>query len=348
MKNIYDIEKLRDFDNHKLIVVLKDKSCDLDGFITIHRGGEKYPSFGATRVWFYESEQEALIDSLRLSRTMSYKSALAGLNYGGAKATIIRRKKFIRSDIFRCYSHRINCLGGKFVTGADVGVNGRDLKIMAQECKYIVGLKSDPVRFTALGVIVGIKASLKEIYGKDDISGRNFAIQGVGKTGIGILKLIYQKAGKIYISDANKNKLKIVKDRFPKVKIVELDEIYKQNVDVLSPCALSNSINGKIYKYLKCKIIAGSANNQLENETIGGNLYHNGILYAPDYVINSGGLIAVVDEYENSVFEKERLNKKIIKIKNKLETIFQKSKRSGKPTNLVANQMAEAIFNQYA
>ncbi|MCH7541446.1 leucine dehydrogenase [Patescibacteria group bacterium] len=341
----FEIEKLKEFDNHKLVVILNDTASKLRGFISIHRGAKSLPSFGATRYWKYKSDVDALIDSLKLSRNMSYKSALAGLKYGGAKAVILNSAHHNKPKILRSYAQRVNSLGGRFITGADVGIDSKDLEVLASESDYIVGKKSDPAGLTSQGVFFSIQMSLRQVFGDSSIEGRTFAIQGVGKTGIQLLSLLYVQAGKVYVTDVDNSKLMYVKKRFPKVKIVRPWEIFNRRVDVFAPCALSNSITKDNVATLHCKIVVGSANNQLEDISVGESLQKMDILYAPDYVANAGGLIAVVDEFENKNFNQERVEKKLKKVQKTLQTIFDKHKKTKKPTNIIANKMAENIFN---
>lgn len=348
---MFSIEKLKDFDNHTLASFIFDSKSKLRGFIAIHRGGLSRPAFGATRIWNYNSEIEALTEALKLSKLMTYKSALAGLKYGGAKAVIVSHAiaNNEKKELLNSFVQRVNWLGGHFITGADVGIGDEDLKMMSSASPYIVGVKSDPVKYTALGVFYSIKVCLEEIFGKSAIRGRTFAIQGVGKTGLGLLKLLYAEAKQIYIADTDWDVLDSVKKRFPKVEIVKTTKIHKLDIDVFCPCALSNAINVKNVSKLQCKLIAGSANNQLQNSYIGEMLYKLGILYAPDYVVNAGGLIAVVDEYENKNKSEnkdqasERLSKRVEKINQNLKLIIAESKKKKKATNLVADEMAEKI-----
>lgn len=346
----FSFEHLKEFDNHRIVSFIYNPLNDLIGFIAIHRGGLIRPAFGATRIWRYTSELEALKDALKLSRMMSYKSALAGLHYGGAKAVLMdlsnnaKRKKLV----LKSYAHRVNYLSGHFITGADVGIDERGLKLMASESKYMVGLKSDPVKLTVLGVFYAMQVCLKEIFGKEEINGKTFAIQGLGKTGIGLLHLLYKDAKAIFVSDINSAQVRKVKDEFPKVEVVKSTEIIGLEVDVFAPCALSNAISYKNLPSLRCKIIVGSANSQLEDDKIGELLYKLGILYGPDYVVNAGGLIAVVDEYENGNSHQKRVDKRVEAIKKTLATVITKSKKTGKATNLVANEMAEKIFSRFA
>ncbi len=340
-------DELKEFDNHHMVVFLYNKQTGLRGFIAIHRNGLKFPSFGATRIWQYKNDQDALRDALQLSRGMSYKSALAGLPYGGAKAIIMlpESAEISKKDLLKEYIKTVNYLGGKFITGADVGINMDDLALMKQNSPYIVGVKNDAVKFTGLGVYYGIKAGLKVVFGKESLGDRSIAIQGMGKTGSALLSFIYNEAAKIYVTDLNKERLAEIKKQYPKVTTVTPAQIYSLKVDVFSPCALSNVINVKNISALQCKIIAGSANAQLENKQIGHLLHKLNILYAPDYVINAGGLIAVADEYKYQRSNEERITKAVKSIKDTLITIFTESKKMDKPTNVIADQMAENIFN---
>jgi leucine dehydrogenase len=241
-----NIEDLPEFDNHKLVSFIHDPKTGLKGFIAIHRGGLNNPALGATRLWEYESETDALRDALRLSKLMSYKSALAGLKYGGAKAALMIPKGGIknRKEFFNAYAQRINFLSGRFVTGTDVGVEDEDVREMRRETPYVIGAKVDPAYYTAIGVYNGIQAALKEKFGSEKISGRSFAIQGIGKVGMDVLKLLYKDTHKIFIADIDEKRAKLAKKLYPKVKIVPPLAIHKQEVDVFAPCALSRVKDG--------------------------------------------------------------------------------------------------------
>lgn len=337
---------LEEFDNHKLVAYNYDEKSGLCGYIAIHRLKEKYPSFGATRFWNYPSGNEALKDVLKLSKAMSYKAALAGLPGGGAKAVLINNISVKNKEtLLKEYAKRVNHLSGLFVTGSDVGLTRDDVRTMRKISPYFVGTKANPEKYTALGIFHSIKVSLKHIYGNDDFRKRSFTIQGVGKVGTGLLKLLYNQTRKIYIADINSNSLKIIKRQFPDVKIVSPDTAHKKKVDVYSPCALSGCINfGNIHE-LACKIIHGGANNQLEDKSLGGVLQKMGILYAPDYVVNAGGLISVYDEYENKKMSARRIKEKVVKIGQTLDKIYQSSKKENKPPCEKADKLAEKIFN---
>lgn len=343
------IESLPEYDKHYSVTFLNDAKSGLRGFIAIHRKNPAFPSFGATRMWKYNSETEALQDALRLSKMMSYKSALAGLKSGGAKGVIIlpKRKIINRKKILKAYAEQVDLLKGNFITGTDVGLDQEDLVILKETTPYIVGFNDHTAELTAQGIFYGIQTALKQVFGQEEINGRTFAIQGVGKVGEALLYLLSQESKKIFITDIDKKALKKVTKNFPKAIVVNPDKIHKQEVDIFCPCALSGAINSNTISELKCKIIAGGANNQLENDNIGSLLHRLNILYCPDYVINTGGLIAVVNEYEHQPFDYELVKGKVFEIKNRLANIFEASKKENRPTNAMTNEIAVKIFNNY-
>ncbi len=343
------IEKLQEFDNHQVLSFIYDPKTELRGFIAIHRGGVTDPALGATRLWEYESEEEAIKDALRLSRLMSYKSALAGIKYGGAKAVLIASRGVPRNrkEFFRAYAQKINYFRGKFITGTDVGVNDEDIKTMRRETPYVIGTRVDSAYFTAVGVLYGIQAGLEQVFGSGKLKGRSFAIQGIGKVGYNILELLYKNTRKIFIADVDEKCVKEVRKKFPAIKIVSPSVIHKQPVDVFVPCAMSGILNSESVLELRCKIVAGAANNQLESSYIGDLLYKLGILYVPDYAINSGGLIAVVEELEHEVPNQKRILARIEQIKKTLKTIFKRSDKYKCATSTIADKMAEKIFNNH-
>lgn len=341
------IEYLPEFDDHRFVSFLYDQKSGLRGFIAIHRGGSlECPAFGATRCWKYRSEEEAARDSLRLSRLMSYKAALANIPYGGAKGVIMAPTEK-RDQVLKSYAERVNFLGGRFITGTDAGIDDRDLKVMGGVSSYLVGFRADPSKYTALGLFKAMGASLEEKFGNKDIKGRSFAIQGLGKVGTSFLKLIYPKAATIYAADVDKERVRIIQKRFPRVHIVSAASIHRQKVDVFSPCALSHAINRETIPQLDCSIVAGAANNQLEDKSAGELIYKRDILYAPDYAANAGGLISVVDEYEHKKFDLVRLGRQVNKVGDTLAEIFARSRKEKRPTNIIADEIAEKKFNGY-
>ncbi len=255
--NGLEIEKLPEFDNHKLVNFVFDPENNLKGFIAIHRGGNSTPALGATRLWAYPSETEVLRDALRLSRLMSYKSAMAGLKYGGAKAVLMETPGALknREKFFRAYAKRVNDLKGQFVTGTDVGVSDEDVKVMKQETPYVIGSQVDPAHYTAVGVVRGIKAALKKTFGNEKITGRSFAVQGMGKVGSRILEILYPEATAITIADIDAEKVREIKRRFPKVKVVPTEMIHSVVADVFAPCALSRAGNDNNFLSLLKKCV---------------------------------------------------------------------------------------------
>lgn len=343
------LKKCHEYDRHTKVYKVEDKASGLKGFIAIHRQRSIFPALGATRLWEYKTEDDALNDALRLSRLMSYKAAMVGLPYTGGKAVLLKNnlKPEKREKFFRAYAKEIEKLAGKFVTGTDMGVANRDIIIMNKETKYVIGLGLDPAYYTAVGIVNGIQECLMKVYKNESIKGRSFAIQGLGKSGLCLARLLYKDAKEIFVTDINKDTVNKALKEMPKLKPVEPDEIYKQKVDVFSPCAMSRVVNDKTVKEFKCKIICGGANNQLDKKIVGHLLKDAGILYAPDYVVNAGGLLSVVDEFVYKKHNRARIKRKLETIRESLFTIFSESDRTGEPTNIVANKIAqELVYNK--
>jgi leucine dehydrogenase len=347
---------LEEFDKHKLVSFAYDESSGLTGIIAIHRTNKGVPSFGATRLWNYKSFSEGMADALNLSRLMSYKAALAGLPCGGAKAVLFEKPSYttdpkVRADALKAYADRVNLLGKNFVTGTDVGITQKDLETMRDHSSQVIGFNDNTTEFTGLGVFESVKASLLEGFGSPEISGRSFAIQGLGKIGTALLENLIPEIGngKIYVCDINKSRVEKIKHMYPIVEIVSPESIHAQDVDVFSPCALGGVLNEKTVVGLKAKVVAGGANNQLATELVGDSLFAKGVIYAPDYVANAGGIIAIYDEYENpGNYNSEIVRKKVAHIPETLKAIFAESKASHRAPHRVANEMAEKIFNAYA
>lgn len=341
--------ELPEFDNHVRVVPLNDPGVQLRGYIAIHRSRGGYPSLGATRVWSYSSDEEALRDALRLSRLMSYKSALAGLPYGGAKSALILPPDGItdRDAFFTAYAKQVEALGGKFVTGTDVGVSNEDLVIMSRATSYVIGHGVNSGYFTSIAVYQCILMVLAKLFNKDiDISKKSFAIQGLGKTGFELLSLLVRGgAREIYVADLNKVVQEAAKKKFPFIRIVPPETILAQKVQVLCPCALGGVLNEETIPTLNCQAVIGPANNQLATPFIGKLLYERGIFYAPDYLVNAGGLISVVDQYRFGKPDPARIERELVAIPKNLGKIFDLSQVECKPTSTVADELAEAILN---
>lgn len=347
--SIEKLKKFVEYDRHNKVYRIEDKKTGLVGFIAIHRQRSLFPALGATRLWIYETEDDALRDALRLSRLMSYKSALLGLPYTGAKAVLIKNNlvKSKRASFFKEYAKMVNELGGKFVTGTDVGVSGEDVANMNKYTDYVIGTQLNPAYYTAIGVFEAIKACLEKIYDNSNLASRSFAIQGLGKSGMSLLDLLYKKSKNIYVSDIDEELNKVAKKKYSKIKVVNPLEIHKQKVDVFSPCALHGTINVNTSKELGCKIICGSANNQLRKKISGIKLRERGILYAPDFVVNAGGLISVVDEFRYGKPDDARIKIKLKNIRESLKLIFDEADRQNEANNVIAFRIAkELVYNK--
>lgn len=345
------ISTLKEFDNHKSIHIISEPAVQLKAFICIHRGDSIRPSFGATRFWQYHKEEDALNDALRLSRLMSSKAAHAGLKYGGAKAVIMEpQAPYDKKKLLKAYAHALNDLNGRFITGTDVGLLREDVLEMRRHSRFLVGIDIDPTTYTALGVIESVKAIFQHLYGNSSYQGKSFAIQGLGKIGFELLRLLTPHASKIYACDINEATLNIVRKEFPSVEIVAVQDIHKQSVDVFMPCALSGAINETSIHELNCKAISGAANNQLASPDIAEALLNKGILYAPDYITNAGGLISVVHEYEHQAIKETILLQQVEQIYHRLLSVFKESDESRTNTESIAQSLAQrhlSLFRYY-
>ena len=342
-----EIEKLPEFDNHELVSFFCDQKTGLRGYIAIHNTNLG-PSAGGTRYFPYKNDEEALRDALRLSRAMTYKCALVGVPYGGAKATIIidPQKPKTREFLIE-YAKRVNLLNGNYITGEDVGVNQRDVDILSNNSKFIVGNSKsggDLGPWAALGVFSAIKGALEVVFGSAEIKNRTFAVKGLGKVGLSLAVHINKYGGKIIGVDINPEALKTAKKTIPNIRFVSPSLIHKQKVDVYSPCAMGGEFNEKTIKELRCKIICGGANNQLANPKIGEELHRLKILYVPDYLANAGGLISVVGELRKGGYDLGWVEKKCLEIKKTAKKIIELSKKEKKPTSVVTDRLAESIF----
>ena len=332
-----------EFDGHERVVALSDESVGLSGFIAIHRQQGAYPSLGATRLWQYDSAESAVRDALRLSRLMSYKSAMAGLPYGGAKAVLMEPEGGIgdRSAFFHTYAERVNELEGAFVTGSDVGVDNADLEVLTAHSAFIIGNGVDAGYYTARGVYMGIGVCLERIFGTSSVVGRRFAVQGLGKTGSELVRLLSEaRAGEVFVCDIDPERVTTIVSQFPEVRVVDPDRIHAQDVDVLCPCALSHTITRRTVYDLRCRAIVGSANNQLEHETLGSTLHERGVYYAPDYVVNSGGMISVVDQFEHGAHDSVRIEAKLAALVVRLRAVLSHSEDAAVATHVAADTLA--------
>jgi len=338
--------------NHEQLVFCNDNNVGLKAIIGIHNT-VLGPALGGTRMWNYASEQDALVDVLRLSRGMTYKSAVAGINLGGGKAVIIGDPKKIKTEaLLRSFGKFIDNLGGKYITAEDVSMNSRDMEIIHMETDYVTGLpesmggSGDPSPVTAMGVWMGMKASAKKVFGNESLTGKKVIVQGLGNVGRHLIEYLDKEKAELLVFDIDEEKIKAVANQY-KVKVLSAQELYSVDADIYAPCALGATVNSQTLEQLKVKIICGSANNQLADEEIHGKMVEEkGILYAPDFVVNAGGIINVYYELEG--YNRERALAHAERIYDTTIKIFEIAEKEKIPTYLAANKLAEDRINAIA
>ncbi len=328
--------------DHEQLLFCQDNATGLRAIIAVH-DTTLGPALGGTRMWSYSNEMEALNDVLRLSRGMTYKNSISGLNLGGGKAVIIGNSRTDKSEaLFRRFGRFVDSLGGKYITAEDVGINPKDMTWVNMETNHVVGLpgkSGDPSPVTAYGVYVGMKASVKKMTGSDSLAGKKVAVQGVGHVGEYLVKHLKDEGAEIFVTDIHEETLKRVSSEYG-AKVVGLDEIYDIDMDIYAPCALGATVNDDTLSRLKCSIIAGAANNQLGEETKhGAEVMSKGILYAPDFMINAGGVINCYSEVKG--LSSEWAMNKAEEIYNTTLEILNRSGEEGEPSYAIANKMAE-------
>ncbi|OCA92660.1 branched-chain amino acid dehydrogenase [Pseudobacillus wudalianchiensis] len=330
--------------DYEQLVFCQDEVSGLKAIIAIH-DTTLGPALGGTRMWTYASEEAAIEDALRLARGMTYKNAAAGLNLGGGKTVIIGDpRKDKNEEMFRAFGRYIQGLNGRYITAEDVGTTVEDMDIIHEETDYVTGISpafgssGNPSPVTAYGCFVGMKAAAKEAFGTDSLEGLTISVQGVGNVAYHLCRHLHEAGAKLIVTDINKEAVKRAVDDFGAIA-VNTDEIYGVEADIFAPCALGAVINSETIPQLKVKVVAGSANNQLKEEKDGDELHERGIIYAPDYVINAGGVINVADELNG--YNRERAMKKVEQIYYNIEKTIDISKRDGIPTYRAADRMAE-------
>lgn len=334
-----------EFKDHEQVVFCSDKKVGLRAIIAIHNT-TLGPSLGGTRMWNYTTEEDALHDVLRLSRGMTYKAAIAGLNLGGGKAVILGNAEQEKTEaLFRTYGKFVDTLGGRYITAEDVNTDVRDMEWVRMETRHVTGISralggsGDPSPVTGLGVYVGMKACAHEVFGSDSLKGKKIAIQGAGKVASYLAEHLSKEGAKVYITDIVESRVKSVVKRL-KAIYVKPEKIYEVPVDIFAPCALGGILNDDTIPKLRCKIVAGGANNQLLDEKKSSlQLIDRGILYAPDYAINAGGLINVANELEG--YSEKRALTQAESIYGILQGIFRLATKEKIPTYLAANRLAE-------
>lgn len=338
------IEQMSSYD-HEQILFCQDKATGLKAIIAIHNT-VLGPSLGGTRMWNYTNEGEALKDVLRLSRGMTYKSSLAGLNLGGGKAVIIGDSRKQKSEaLMRRFGQFVDSLGGKYITAEDVGISTKDMEYVRLETNHVAGLpeylggSGDPSPVTAYGVYMGMKAAAKRQFGSDSLTGKKVLVQGVGHVGAALVDLAMKEGAEVMISDIFEDSISNVTSKH-NVRVVPVDEVYDADMDIYSPCALGATVNDDTLNRLKCSIIAGAANNQLEDEVRHGEaVRERGIIYAPDYLVNAGGIINCY--WEVIGYNRDAAITQAEGIYDTTLKIFAKSDEDNIPAYLAANRLAE-------
>jgi len=339
-----EIQEL-EIDGYEKVIHAIHSGTGLNCFIAIH-DTTLGPAMGGTRIFPYENEKKALEDALLLAKAMTYKSALAETGLGGGKAVIIANPEAVKTKSFlHSYAEVVNHLKGLYIAAEDVGTTIHDMAIISEKTPYMaalptVGCSGDPSRFTARGVYWGIKAAAKTLWGSDSLIGKRIAIQGLGNVGAKLSRHLFWEGAILYVADLDELQVENICREYS-AKRVEKDEILSMECDIFSPCAMGGILNDKSILALNCQVVAGSANNQLQNEHNGHDLMLREILYAPDFVINAGGIINAAIEFDEGGYSARRSMAKTNRIYDTLLSIFETSQAQGKSTVQVALELAE-------
>ena len=333
---------------HEQVVFCHEPSCGYLGIIAIH-DTTLGPALGGTRFWQYASFTDAVTDSLRLARGMTYKAAAAGLNLGGGKAVIVGDNKTPdRELLFRAHGRFVETLNGRYITAEDIGTSPADMEFVRRETNHVAGLQGlsgDPSPVTGYGVYMGMKAAAKQRWGKDSLSGRTVAVQGCGKVAFYLCRHLKDEGARLIVTDIDESKVNRVVEAFGATPVAP-DAIYDAQADIYAPCALGATINDETLPRLRVSIVAGGANNQLAEDRHGRELEAKGILYAPDFVINAGGLINVYREIAG--WTEERAKRKAQEIYDSILRIFQIAEQQKIPTFVAADRLAEERIHSVA
>lgn len=328
---------------HEQVALCYDKVSGLRAIIAIH-DTTLGPALGGCRMWPYETEEEALVDALRLAEGMTYKSSVMGLNLGGGKAVIIADPEKDKTEaLFRAFGKFVHSLGGRYITAEDVGISPEDLVLVSMETSHVVGLpggSGDPSPATAYGTFQGMKACLEKAFGDASFQGRAVSVQGAGSVGRHLCQHLAEAGARIILTDIHSERARKVADEVG-ATLVSPDEIYDQEVDIFSPNALGAVINDDTLGRLRCRIVAGAANNQLAETRHGALLKDQGVIYAPDFVINGGGVTNVADEREPSGYNRQRAYARIEKIYDKVKAVLETAQQEDIPTHQAALRLAE-------
>lgn len=345
-----------DFDEHELVQFVHDRASGLNAIIALH-STHLGPAAGGTRFWHYADPQGAMRDALRLSRGMSYKNAMAGLPMGGGKAVVLLDETRTKTpDMLAAFGDAIEALGGRYVTAEDVGASEADMVAISRRTSHVCGLPAgegglggDPGPFTAMGVFLGIQAAVKHRLGRDPLAGVRVALQGCGSVGSGVARLLAKEGALLTVADVDAERAKALATEIG-AEAVDAEAIMGTPCDVFSPNALGAVLDERGVARLDCTIVAGAANNQLARPEHGALLVERGILYAPDYVINAGGIINVGLEYfcrqHGQPCDVAEVRARIAQIPERLERIWRESEASGEPPDAVADRMAQTLIGR--
>ena len=336
-------------EGHEQVAMFSDLGSGLKAVIAIH-DTTLGPACGGTRMWPYESEADAITDALRLSQAMTYKSAAAGLHFGGGKGVIIGDPHTQKSEaLMRAYGRFVDTLGGRYLTTTDVGTTGRDLENMRQETKYVTGLpislggSGDTSIMTGLGLYMGMKACAEEVWGNGGLHGKTVAVQGFGKVASHLCEHLIEEDTRIVVADVFDHALDRARDMG--LEVASPDSILDVDCDIFAPCALGGVINPETIPQLRCRVVAGGANNQLLSEEDGEELHRRGILYAPDYIVNAGGIISVEAEMGDAGYSEERAREKTERIHEIMGSVIRTSQTEEISTASAAARLAEERLN---
>jgi leucine dehydrogenase len=351
MESIFEYMQTYDFEN---LLFCQDRALDFKAIIAIH-DTTLGPATGGCRMWQdYPSEMDAVEDALRLARGMTYKYAAAGVNLGGGKAVIIADpKRKDREPVFRALGKFINRLGGKYITGEDVGTTLQDMEYIRMETEHVVTLPTylggagDIAPMTALGTIRAMQACCNRVYGSDSLDGKTVAVQGLGAVGHNVVEQLHELGVRLIVTDIDPAKVESMTKRF-NASAVKVEAIFDVDCDIFCPCALGKVINDDTLSRLKCKIICGSANNQLAEERHGDRIEEVGLVYAPDYIANAGGTIYDTDRLGVGGVSHERGKTKVARVYDNMQRVFEIADRDRLPTYQAADRMAEERIRQIA
>ena len=337
-------------EDYEQLVFCHDKTSGLKAIIAIH-DTTLGPALGGCRMWDYASEEEAIDDVLRLAKGMTYKNAAAGLNLGGGKTVIIGKPEQKSEFMFRALGRYVNSLNGRYITAEDVNTTVQDMDYIYEETPYVTGISEsygssgNPSPKTAYGVYISMKRTAKEAFGDDSLKGKKIGVQGVGNVAYTMCEYLHEEGAELIVTDINEDSVQRAVDNFG-AQAVGIDEIYSVDADIFAPCALGGILNDETIPQLKAKAVCGSSNNQLKDIAKHSKmLQDHGIVYAPDFVVNAGGVINVADELQG--YNEERATKKIEEMYDQIGKIFDIAKRENITTAEAADRLAEERIEGY-